>query len=197
MSDISDLGHEVIEDDAVLEETDRRGELPELIEELIGIVERAKSMPLSSSAIISRDEVLGLLIAARDALPVELLNARRMLQDHEELRQRAEREADELLDEARSQAQYMVQRTEVVRQARHHAERLVEEAEADARRVRHEADDYVDRRLAAFEIVLDRTMRTVRAGRERLAVVPDLQTDNESDGVTSAAEDAFFDQDLT
>jgi cell division septum initiation protein DivIVA len=197
LSDISDLGHEVTEDDAALEEADRRGELPELIEELIGIVERAKSMPLSSSAIISRDEVLGLLLAARDALPVELLNARRMLQDHEGLRQRAEREADELLDEARSQAQYMVQRTEVVRQARHHAERLVEEAEADARRVRHEADDYVDRRLAAFEIVLDRTMRTVRAGRERLAVVPDLQTGNGSDGVTSAAEDAFFDQDLT
>ncbi len=46
------------------EEAERRDELPELLEELIELVERAKSMPLSSSAIISRDEVLGLLVAA-------------------------------------------------------------------------------------------------------------------------------------
>ncbi|HTX00566.1 MAG TPA: hypothetical protein VMD59_17430 [Acidimicrobiales bacterium] len=173
---------------------DERPELIELIDELISMVERAKSMPLSSSAIISRDEVLGLLAAARDALPVELRNARRLLQDHEELRQRAEREAAEVLDEARSQAQYMVQRTEVVRQARHQAERIVEEAEADSRRVRHEADDYVDRKLASFEIVLDRTMRTVRAGRERLAVVPGPLVEDDLAGA-GGADDAFFDQD--
>jgi len=197
VTDMSDLGHDVLEDVEPNEEAERRDELPELLEELIALVERAKSMPLSSSAIISRDEVLGLLVAARDALPVELVTARRMLQDHEELRLRAEREADELLDEARSQAQYMVQRTEVVRQARHQAERIVEEAEADARRVRHEADDYVDRKLASFEIVLDRTIRTVRAGRERLAVVPDPLSEGQIEGATSATEDAFFDQDLT
>ena len=50
--------------------------------------------------------------------------------------------------------------------------RLVEEAEAEARRLRHEADDYIDQKLAGFEIVLDRTMTTVRNGRERLAAVP-------------------------
>ncbi len=81
----------------------------------------------------------------------------------------------------------MVQRTEVVRQARHQAERIVDEAEADARRMRHEADDYVDRKLASFEIVLDRTIRTVQAGRERLAVVPSTRS---SDGQTSGATSA-------
>lgn len=194
MTETSDLGHDLLDVDPP-EPGEAQAELPELLEELISIVERAKSMPLSSSAIISRDDVLALLVAARDAVPVELVNARRMLQDHEELRLRAEREAAELIDEARSQAQYMVQRTEVVRQARHQAERIVEEADAEARRVRHEADDYVDRKLAAFEIVLDRTMRMVRGGRERLSVIPDLTSDGEASTAATAAEDAFFDQD--
>ena len=104
------------------------------------------------------------------------------------------READELLDEARAQAAHMVQRTEIVRQARNNADRILADAEAESRRIRHEADDYVDRKLAAFEIVLDRTIRTVQAGRDRLSVNAD---DGEADelGEMDAAEDAFFDQD--
>src|SRR5580698_6263091 len=121
-----------------------------LLDELCEVIERAKSMPLSSSAIISRDEVLEIAERARSTLPGELSAARRMLRDLEELRRHAVREADELLDEARAQAAHLVQRTEVVRQARNHAERLVLDAEAEARRIRHDADDYVDRKLAAF-----------------------------------------------
>ncbi|MCU1494236.1 MAG: synthase [Acidimicrobiaceae bacterium] len=174
-------------------------DVDELLQELVTVVERAKSMPLSSSAIIARDEVLGLLEAARAAFPAELQRARRVLQDRDEVRVRAEREAAELLDEARAQSAYMVQRAEVVRQARHQADRIIEDAESEGRKIRHEADDYVDRKLAAFEIVLDRTMRTVQAGRERLTVLPEL--DDELDAAVGRPdggerpEEGFFDQD--
>jgi len=176
-------------------------DLESLLDELVSIVDKAKSMPLSSSAIIARDEVLGLLETARAALPAELQRARRVLQDRDEVLQRAERDGAELIDEARAQAAHLVQRTEVVRQARHHAERIVEDAQAEGRKIRHEADDYVDRKLAAFEIVLDRTMRTVQAGRERLTVVPEEDEDAfdaPSGGLDGGrAEEGFFDQDRT
>lgn len=148
------------------------GEAQALVEELIEIVTTAKSMPLSSSAIITRDEVVDLLEALRDELPEELRQARRMLKDHEQLLAAARRESADIVDDARVQAERMVQRTEIVRQAEHRAVRIVEDAETESRRLRHEADDYVDQRLAAIEIVLDRTLKTVRAGRERLASVP-------------------------
>jgi len=35
-----------------------------------------------------------------------------------------------------------------------------------------DAEDWVDQRLGAFEIVLDRTTKLVKAGREKLAAVP-------------------------
>ncbi|MGD0219223.1 MAG: hypothetical protein ABSC73_01990 [Acidimicrobiales bacterium] len=171
-----------------------RLELAEILDELVATVEHAKSMPLSSSAIIGREEVLALLAEAREALPAEFQRARRVLQDREEVRARAVRDADELLDEARAQAAHMVQRTEIVRQARNNAERILADAEAESRRIHHEADDYVDRKLAAFEIVLDRTIRTVQAGRDRLSVNEEDEADEL--GETDAAEDAFFDQDL-
>ena len=43
------------------------------------IIAGAKSMPLSSSVIVSRDEVVGLLHAALDRLPDELRQARWLL----------------------------------------------------------------------------------------------------------------------
>jgi hypothetical protein len=178
------------------------GSVEDLIEELIEIVTSAKSMPLSSSAIVTRDEVLDLLEAIRDELPEELRRARRMLRDHEELLAAARREAADIVGDARVQAERMVQRTEIVRQAEHRAVRIVEDAEAAARQMRHEAEDYVDQKLAGFEIVLDRTIKTVRTGRERLASIPAPQPQGDAEPAEDSTEDewlageGFFDQDL-
>jgi hypothetical protein len=60
--------------------------------------------------------------------------------------------------------------------------------------MRLEAEDYVDRKLASFEVVLDRTMQQVAKGRERLSVHAPVHEDllgPEAD----EAEQAFFDQD--
>lgn len=171
-----------------------------IVDELIDIVATAKSVPLSASVMIAREEVLELLEAAREEFPDELRRARRLLKDREEVLVSARREAAEIIDDARVQAERMVQRTEIVRQAEYRAVRIVEGAEAESRRLRHEAEDYVDQRLAGFEIVLDRTMKTVRAGRERLAAVPaDTFEDGEAVaplGGVGDEGDPFFDQDL-
>ena len=75
------------------------------------------------------------------------------------------------MEEARVQAERMVERTEVAREARRVAQQVVAHAEADSRRIRHEAEDYIDQKLAAFEVVLERTMQTVLRGREQLQAV--------------------------
>jgi hypothetical protein len=178
------------------------GGAEDLLEELIEIITSAKSMPLSSSAIVTRDEVLDLLEAIRDELPEELRRARRMLKDHEELLAAARREAADIVSDARVQSERMVQRTEIVRQAEHRAVRIVEDAEAEARQMRHESEDYVDQKLAGFEIVLDRTLKTVRTGRERLASVPSPQPQPGDEPHGELGDDAWlsgeglFDQDL-
>jgi hypothetical protein len=46
---------------------------------------------------------------------------------------------------------------------------VLEQAHAETEGLRHETDDYVDEKLANFEITLERTIEAVRRGRERLA----------------------------
>jgi len=86
------------------------------------------------------------------------------LRERDEFLATRQREADTLLEEVRAQAERMVQRTEIVRQANHVAQRILDDAREEARRLRHEAEDFCDQKLASFEIVLDRTIKTVQAG---------------------------------
>lgn len=179
-----------------------------LLRRVMDIVNNAKSMPLSSSVLLSnKDDVLELMEDALERLPAELRQARWMLKERQEFLDKVQREGDEILEAARVRAERMVQRAEIVREAHRVAEKTVEEARDTARRLRLEAEDYCDQKLAAFEIVLERTMKTVQAGREKLQVTPLPPSDGTGDGSFGSiagegsaadmaeAEEGFFDQD--
>ena len=74
---------------------------------------------------------------------------------------RTQREADDILAAARGQAERMVQRSEVMKAAEAKARRIVDNARAEAGRLRNEADDFCDKRLAQLETVLERTMTVI------------------------------------
>ena len=55
------------------------------LNELDELVREAKAMPLSSSVLVNRDEVLDLLASMQEALPDEIKQARWVVKDREEL----------------------------------------------------------------------------------------------------------------
>lgn len=166
-----------------------------LLHRVADLVGNARPMPLSASVMINRDEVLELVEEALQRLPEELRAARWLLREREEFLAKVQREGDDILDAARVRAERMVQRTEVVRSAQHTARQVIEAAEDESRRLRHEAEDFCDQKLAQFEIVLDRTIRTVQAGRSRLQSVPLPDAEPEPDAADGGGEPEFFDQD--
>ena len=132
------------------------GDAETLLRRAIDIIATAPTMPLSSSPRIDRDEIIELLEEALHRLPDELRQARWMLKERQEFVAKTRREADELLEAARVQAERMVQRTEVVRAAEQRARQIMEAAETDSRRLKHETEDFLDQRLGSFEILLDK-----------------------------------------
>jgi hypothetical protein len=156
----------------------------------------ARPMPLSASVMINKDEVLELLDEALERLPDELRAARWLLKERDEFLAKTRRDADDILDAARARAERMVQRTEVVKAAELRARRTIDAADEEARRLRLECEDYCDQKLASFEIVLERTLKTVGAGRTKLqgnplsGEVPVVPPDEDEENAQ-----AFFDQD--
>ncbi|MFN5651683.1 MAG: ATP synthase F0 subunit B [Actinomycetes bacterium] len=174
----------------------RMGDSEVLLRRAVDIIATAPSIPLSSTPRIDRDEIIELLEDALERLPEEIRQARWMLKERQEFLDKTKREADEIITAARQQAERMVQRTEVVRAAELRARQVVEAAEEESRRQRNETEDFLDQRLASFEILLDRLQKTVHNGRQRLSIgmheepAPAPQEDEPAPG------SGFFDQDL-
>ncbi len=173
-----------------------------LLRRVHDVVSSARPMPLSTSVMVNRDELLDLVEGAIDRLPDELRAARWLLKEREEYLARVKREGEEILAQARARAERMVQRTEVVKAAEQRGVRIVEAATAEASRLRNECEDYCDQRLGSFEIVLERTLKMVAAGRAKLQGSFDVGEGGEREGgaagpVPSPAADGagVFDQD--
>lgn len=181
------------------------------LRDLIDLVANAKQMPLSNSALVSRDEVLGLLESALSNLPDEIREARWALRDREELMAAEVQKAQQLMDQVRAEAARMVDKTEIVRQSRLKAEQIVADAQAKAREMINQSEDFIDAKLAGFEIVLERLLKTAHSGRERLSAqglpnsmiagevgsdAPGPEPEVVSGGYAEAADGgSFFDQD--
>jgi len=169
-----------------------------LLRRALDQVNAAPKMPLSSTVRLEKDEMVSLLDEAVARLPDELRQARWLLKEREEHLAKVQREADDILGAARERAERIVQRTELVREAQRLSRRILEEANEESRRMKHEAEDYCDQKLARFEIELVRVMKTVQGGREKLKVAPLATPAPAEAGIVDADLDSgevFFDQD--
>jgi cell division septum initiation protein DivIVA len=135
-------------------------DLIERIDEMQVLIEEAKSVPLSSSVVINRDEFLEMLAQMKEEVPDEVRQARWMTRDRDELLSRARKEAERIVAEAREQRDRLLSRTEIVHAAEREAERIIDEAKERGVKLRVEAEDYIDQKLAAFEILLNKTLGT-------------------------------------
>lgn len=151
----------------------------ERVRQVIELLGDARPMPLSSSVVVNRDELVAILRAALDELPEEVRAARWLLKEREEYLEQARSDAKALVDEASRQVEQMVQRTEITRQAEIRAQRLVDDAEAESRRHRRETEDWCEQRLASFDETLAKVTDAVQNGRERLRSLPRAVEDAE------------------
>ena len=165
----------------------------DLLVELRDLVESARTMPMSASVLVNREEILGLVDEIFAGVPEEVRHARWLLKERDEFLASARREADDIIESARVQAERMVERTEIAREARRIAQKTVDDADAQARRLRLECEDYIDHKLAEFEVVLERTRQAVENGRAQLQVSIDPLESEEPE----EPESGFFDQDET
>jgi len=165
-------------------------EISARLQQIEELVQEAKSMPLSSSVLVSREELLELLEAARAELPEEVKQARWVVKDREELLAKGRRDAETLVERGREERARLIADQEVVRAAAEEAERILSDAREQARQIRLEAEDYVDAKLAQYEIALDKTrkdiersMAQVQRGRDKLRGVSPAQEEFGGDEV--------------
>ncbi len=143
-------------------------DLQSKLDHLAQLVAEAKAVPLSSSVMLNKAEIDGLVADIQASVPEELRQARWVVKERDDVLEAARGEGQRVIEEARAERSRLIAKTEVVHAANREAERIVEDARERARQIRLEAEDYVDAKLANFEVVLQKVLGSVERGREKL-----------------------------
>ncbi|MGW7051022.1 ATP synthase F0 subunit B [Streptomyces sp. NPDC054887] len=138
------------------------------LDEIVEAVGSARSMPMSASCVVNRADLLSMLDEVRQALPGSLAQAQELIGGHQQMAEQARQEAERIIESAHAERASLISGTEVARRSQEEADRILAEARRDAEEIRAEADEYVDSKLANFEVVLTKTLGSVDRGREKL-----------------------------
>ncbi|WP_157987528.1 hypothetical protein [Jiangella endophytica] len=138
------------------------------IAEIVALVDSARTMPMSSTAMVNKQQLLTLLDEVREGLPANLQAAEAVLGQREALLIEARGNAERILAGANAEQARLVADHTVTQTARLEAEEILRQAREQAENIRSDADDYVDAKLARLEISAARIVETVRDGREQL-----------------------------
>jgi vacuolar-type H+-ATPase subunit H len=135
----------------------------------ISMVEEARGVPLSSSCVLHRGEILEILDGARAALPNDLEAARKIIASRDALIEEGRLSSEALIASAREEVSRMIEQTAIVSAAREEAQHILDDAHLEADSEREEVEKYIDSRLATLEVILNKTSDAVARGRDRLA----------------------------
>jgi hypothetical protein len=153
------------------EEQEHRAELSDLqdmVDDLLVFLHEAKNVPLSGNAMVDREQFLGMLEKIRADLPDELRAARWMVREREAFISRTNERAREVIDRARREADELVSESNIVAEAVEEANILVRRAEGEARLLRLETEDDIERNLQRVEVILNEVMDQIQNARDEL-----------------------------
>jgi cell division septum initiation protein DivIVA len=123
---------------------------------------------MTSGAVVDRDECLLIIDQMQVAIPQQIAEARRILEERDELIARAEQEASMIRERAQEEAESLVDERGLVEEARARSAAIDEEAKRNAETTMRGADEYAIRVLGELEDQLIALQSTIRNGLEVL-----------------------------
>ena len=144
-------------------------DLLRILDELDELISNARSMPMSASAIVNRENALHLIDRARDAVPSAVRRAEKIVADADAVLAEGRAESERLVQYAQEESERLVAGENIVRMAEDRAREIVSEAKRSAASLREGADDYVASSLDELAHLISDLARRTDAGRRTIA----------------------------
>lgn len=141
----------------------------DVLDRLEALVNQSRRLPLTSSIVVSEEEILEALDQIRVSLPDEIREARMVLETREARLREAADQAEQTVLAAQERSDRLTDDHEVTRRATAEADRLLTEARERSRKLRRDTDDYVRDRMEELETELASALAQVRRGLETLS----------------------------
>ena len=150
--------------------------IEEIISALYDMVQDARAMPLAADkCILERDKVLDMLDEIIAQLPVELKQARTIVESRNELIGQARREAEAIIRKAQEEAAAKVSEESIYIEAKRQCQEMVLQTQARMAEVRKASNDYMDDALRRTEEAIALSLEDVKDTRAKFKALVEAQ----------------------
>ena len=150
--------------------------IEDIISALYDMVQDARALPLGADkCIVERDKVLDMLDEIIAQLPVELKQARTIVESRNELIGQARREAEALIRQAQEKADRLVEEEAIYQEAKRQCQEMVLQTQNRMAELRKASNDYMDDALRRTEDAIASSLEDVRDTRAKFKALVDAQ----------------------
>ena len=141
----------------------------ELLDLLEAHVAEGRRVLLSNRIMVEEGEFMTILDQLRDSIPVEVKQARRVLQERQKIIVDAQSEATKIITMAKERSEYLVSQHGVTAEARYRGEDSLREAREKASRSMSQIDTYARERLEIVEKAIRDNLAEIERAKGSLA----------------------------
>ena len=150
--------------------------IEEIISALYDMVQDARAMPLAADkCILERDKVLDMLDEIIAQLPVELKQARTIVESRNELIGQARREAETTIRQAQEKADQMIQEETIYQEAKRQCQEMFLQNQNKIAELRKLSNEYMDDALRRTEEAIALSLEDVRDTRIKFRALVESQ----------------------
>ena len=150
--------------------------IEQIISALYDMVQEARGLPLGADkCIVERDKVLDMLDEILALLPVELKQARTIVESRNELIGQARREAETLVMQATEKAEKMITEEAIYQETKRKCQEMVEQTQSRMAELRKVSNEYMDDALRRTEEAIALSLDDVRDTRAKFMALVEAQ----------------------
>ena len=150
--------------------------IEDIISALYDMVQDARSLPLGADkCIIVRDKVLDMLDEIIAQLPVELKQARTIVESRNELIGQARREAETLIRQAQEKAEQLVSEEAIYQEAKQQCQEMLNQTQLRMAELRKTSTDFMDDALRRTEESIAMSLEDIRDTRSKFKALVEAQ----------------------
>lgn len=159
-----------------------------LVDRLENLIASSRRMPLFKQIMVKEADMLDIIETMRTAIPDEIKQARRIIQEKERILAQAQADASSLLAKAREESEKAMKRDGLLRAAEERSRQMLRKAEEKADQLKIEADAYVletlralHEHLSGIEMEIDRSLLSIEKGLASMEEHGEEQTGMDGD----------------
>ena len=135
-----------------------------LVDRLEELFNNSRAIPLTHNVIVDEDKFLDIIDQMRISIPDEVKKAQEVFTKKDRFMAQAQEEANRTLQLARDKASDLIDKEALVSDAKRRADQIVDQARVEAENVKAGADQYAQDSLLDLERTIEQLLTQVRNG---------------------------------